>query len=104
MITEAALLDGSAFECCIGRTWPFSWLSPSRGPDNPRSWPASKSDFLAPPLDHVSSVPSLVDFVDLLLTWIAGMQKPRGKAGRMSLITIRILVAGAGFEPAAFRL
>jgi hypothetical protein len=43
-------------------------------------------------------------FVDLLLTWDLGMQKPRGEAGRISLITIRSLVAGTGFEPVTFRL
>ena len=43
-------------------------------------------------------------FVDLLLTWDAGMQKPRGEAGRMALITLRNLVAGVRFELTTFRL
>ena len=43
-------------------------------------------------------------FVDLLLTRRAGMQKPRDKAGRKSLIYFSNLVAGTGFEPVTFRL
>ena len=47
---------------------------------------------------------NLPRFVDLLLTRRAHMQKPRCWAGRMSLIILRILVAGVGFEPTTFRL
>ena len=43
-------------------------------------------------------------FVDLLLTRRLDSKKPRLVAGRKALILLRILVAGAGFEPAAFRL
>ncbi len=43
-------------------------------------------------------------FVDLLLTRRGDSKKLPGGAARNVLICYRILVAGAGFEPAAFRL
>ena len=46
----------------------------------------------------------LPSFVDLLLTWVADMQKPRDETRRMLLISFKNLVAGVGFEPTTFRL
>ena len=42
--------------------------------------------------------------VDVALMWIVDMRRPRGEAGRKLLLYCENLVAGAGFEPAAFRL
>lgn len=47
---------------------------------------------------------NLGHFVDLLLTRLAEMRKPRGEAGRKALTSLVFLVAGTGFEPVTFRL
>jgi hypothetical protein len=44
---------------------------------------------------RATPVPILGQFVDLLLTWVLFMRKPRGETGRMPLLSFWNLVSGA---------